>query len=117
MSTRLQPIGVLAPGANLNAYVQGVSSFPILTVEQEQELAQGWYSNGMLVAADPLVPAHVRSVRPIARRHRGAARRLRVLLQGGNVGLTSAVKRSNRENGVRLLSLAAHWCKAKLQDL
>ena len=38
-STSLQPIGVLAPGANLNAYVQAVSAFSILTVEEEQKLA------------------------------------------------------------------------------
>ena len=36
MGTHLQPLGNLTPGANLNAYVQAVSGFPVLSVEQEQ---------------------------------------------------------------------------------
>src|SRR5690606_6402950 len=114
MSTSLQPIGVLAPGANLNAYVQGVSSFPILTVEQEQELAEDLYYNGNLDAARKLVMAHVRFVVHIARSYTGYGLPLGDLIQEGNVGLMKAVKRFNPEKGVRLVSFAVHWIKAEI---
>ena len=39
MTTTLQPVQALVPGANLEAYVQTVNSLPLLTVEQERELA------------------------------------------------------------------------------
>ena len=40
MTTTLQPVQALVPGANLEAYVQTVNSLPLLTVEQERELAE-----------------------------------------------------------------------------
>ena len=116
MSTSLQPIGVLAPGANLNAYVQGVSSFPILTVEQEQELAEDLYYNGNLDAARKLVMAHLRFVVHIARSYNGYGLPLGDLIQEGNVGLMKAVKRFNPEKGVRLVSFAVHWIKAEIHE-
>ena len=39
MTTALQPVHALVPGANLEAYVHAVNSIPLLTVEQERELA------------------------------------------------------------------------------
>jgi RNA polymerase sigma-32 factor len=116
MSTSLQPIGVLAPGANLNAYVQGVSTFPILTVEQEQELAADLYYNGNLDAARKLVMAHLRFVVHIARSYNGYGLPLGDLIQEGNVGLMKAVKRFNPEKGVRLVSFAVHWIKAEIHE-
>ncbi|ARU28634.1 RNA polymerase sigma factor RpoH [Cellvibrio sp. PSBB006] len=116
MSTSLQPIGVLAPGANLNAYVQGVSAFPILTVEQEQELAEDLYYNGNLDAARKLVMAHLRFVVHIARSYNGYGLPLGDLIQEGNVGLMKAVKRFNPEKGVRLVSFAVHWIKAEIHE-
>ncbi len=86
-STSLQPIGILAPGANLNAYVQAVSSFSILTVEEEQELARDLVTNGNLDAARKLVMAHLRFVVHIARSYNGYGLPLGDLVQEGNVGL------------------------------
>src|SRR6187402_1983056 len=115
-STSLQPIGILAPGANLNAYVQAVSSFSILTVEQEQELARDLVSNGNLDAARKLVMAHLRFVVHIARSYNGYGLPLGDLVQEGNVGLMKAVKRFNPEKGVRLVSFAVHWIKAEIHE-
>jgi RNA polymerase sigma-32 factor len=115
-STSLQPIGVLAPGANLNAYVQAVSAFSILTVEQEQQLANDLYFNGNLDAARKLVMAHLRFVVHIARSYNGYGLPLGDLVQEGNVGLMKAVKRFNPEKGVRLVSFAVHWIKAEIHE-
>lgn len=116
MSTSLQPIGVLAPGANLNAYVQAVSAFSILTVEEEQKLASDLYFNGNLDAARKLVMAHLRFVVHIARSYNGYGLPLGDLVQEGNVGLMKAVKRFNPEKGVRLVSFAVHWIKAEIHE-
>ena len=115
-STSLQPIGVLAPGSNLNAYVQAVSSFSILTVAEEQELAQDLFYNGNLDAARKLVMAHLRFVVHIARSYNGYGLPLGDLVQEGNVGLMKAVKRFNPEKGVRLVSFAVHWIKAEIHE-
>lgn len=115
-STSLQPIGVLAPGANLNAYVQAVSAFTILTVEEEQKLANDLYFNGNLDAARKLVMAHLRFVVHIARSYNGYGLPLGDLVQEGNVGLMKAVKRFNPEKGVRLVSFAVHWIKAEIHE-
>lgn len=115
-STSLQPIGILAPGANLNAYVQAVSAFSILTVEEEQELARDLVSNGNLDAARKLVMAHLRFVVHIARSYNGYGLPLGDLVQEGNVGLMKAVKRFDPDKGVRLVSFAVHWIKAEIHE-
>lgn len=115
-STSLQPTGVLAPGANLNAYVQAVSAFSILTVDEEQKLANDLYFNGNLDAARKLVMAHLRFVVHIARSYNGYGLPLGDLVQEGNVGLMKAVKRFNPEKGVRLVSFAVHWIKAEIHE-
>lgn len=115
-STSLQPIGVLAPGANLNAYVQAVSTFSILTLEEEQTLAKDLHFNGNLDAARKLVMAHLRFVVHIARSYNGYGLPLGDLVQEGNVGLMKAVKRFNPEKGVRLVSFAVHWIKAEIHE-
>jgi RNA polymerase sigma-32 factor len=115
-STSLQPIGILAPGANLNAYVQAVSAFSILTVEQEQELARDLHHNGNLDAARKLVMAHLRFVVHIARSYNGYGLPLGDLVQEGNVGLMKAVKRFDPDKGVRLVSFAVHWIKAEIHE-
>jgi RNA polymerase sigma-32 factor len=115
-STSLQPIGILAPGANLNAYVQAVSAFSILTVEEEQELARDLHQNGNLDAARKLVMAHLRFVVHIARSYNGYGLPLGDLVQEGNVGLMKAVKRFDPDKGVRLVSFAVHWIKAEIHE-
>jgi RNA polymerase sigma-32 factor len=115
-STSLQPIGILAPGANLNAYVQAVSSFAVLTVEEEQQLARDLVNNGNLDAARKLVMAHLRFVVHIARSYNGYGLPLGDLVQEGNVGLMKAVKRFDPDKGVRLVSFAVHWIKAEIHE-
>ncbi len=115
-NTSLQPIGILAPGANLNAYVQAVSAFSILSVEEEQELARDLHQNGNLDAARKLVMAHLRFVVHIARSYNGYGLPLGDLVQEGNVGLMKAVKRFDPDKGVRLVSFAVHWIKAEIHE-
>ncbi|MCB1696979.1 MAG: RNA polymerase sigma factor RpoH [Halioglobus sp.] len=116
MSNSLQPIDQMVPGANLPAYVQAVSSIPILTAEREHELAVDLYYNDSLAAARELVMSHLRFVVHIARSYSGYGLAEADLIQEGNVGLMKAVKRFNPEKGVRLVSFAVHWIKAEMHE-
>jgi RNA polymerase sigma-32 factor len=116
MSKSLQPVDQMVPGANLPAYVQAVSSIPILSAERERELAEDLYFNNNLAAARELVMSHLRFVVHIARSYSGYGLAEADLIQEGNFGLMKAVKRFNPEKGVRLVSFAVHWIKAEMHE-
>lgn len=116
MSTSLQPVGVLAPGANLGAYIQAVNAFSILSAEEEKQLAEELYYQENLESARRLVMAHLRFVVHIAKSYSGYGLQESDLIQEGNVGLMKAVKRFNPERGVRLVSFAVHWIKAEIHE-
>ncbi len=116
MSTSLRPVDVLSPGANLNAYIQTVNGFGILSAEEEKSLAEDLYYHGNVDAARQLVMAHLRFVVHIAKSYSGYGLAEGDLVQEGNVGLMKAVKRFNPEKGVRLVSFAIHWIKAEIHE-
>ncbi|MBL4832725.1 MAG: RNA polymerase sigma factor RpoH, partial [Pseudomonas sp.] len=98
------------------AYVQTVSRIPILSVEEERELADRLFYNEDLEAARQLVMSHLRFVVHIARSYSGYGLAQADLVQEGNVGLMKAVKRFNPEMGVRLVSFAVHWIRAEIHE-
>ena len=106
----------MSPGANLNAYIQGTASVPILSVDEERSLGEALYYKGDLEAARRMVMAHLRFVVHIARSYNGYGLPLGDLIQEGNVGLMKAVKRFNPEKGARLVSFAVHWIKAEIHE-
>ncbi|MCQ3830083.1 MULTISPECIES: RNA polymerase sigma factor RpoH [Microbulbifer] len=116
MGTSLQPIHTLSPGANLNAYIQTVSGFEVLSAEEEKKLAEDLYYHQNLEAARQLVMSHLRFVVHIAKSYSGYGLNQGDLIQEGNVGLMKAVKRFNPEKGVRLVSFAVHWIKAEIHE-
>lgn len=116
MGTNLRPIDVLAPGANLNAYMQVVNGFAVLSAEEEKQLAEELYYHDNLESARRLVMAHLRFVVYIAKSYSGYGLNQADLIQEGNVGLMKAVKRFNPEKGVRLVSFAVHWIKAEIHE-
>ncbi|WP_086934076.1 RNA polymerase sigma factor RpoH [Agarilytica rhodophyticola] len=116
MGTSLQPVNTLVPGQNLGAYVQAVNTFPVLSAEEEQKLAEELYYGENLEAARQLVMAHLRFVVHIAKSYSGYGLAESDLIQEGNVGLMKAVKRFNPEKGVRLVSFAVHWIKAEMHE-
>jgi RNA polymerase sigma-32 factor len=106
----------LSPGGNINAYIQAVGAFPVLSQEREQELAQALYYREDLASARELVLAHLRFVVHIARSYSGYGLPLSDLVQEGNVGLMKAVRRFDPDRGVRLVSFAVHWIKAEIHE-
>ncbi|MCF1444003.1 RNA polymerase sigma factor RpoH [Ralstonia nicotianae] len=106
------------PGSlgNLDAYIQSVNRVPMLTAEEEQQLARDYHATGNLDAARRLVLSHLRLVVSIARQYLGYGLPHADLIQEGNVGLMKAVKRFDPDQGVRLVSYAIHWIKAEMHE-
>ena len=116
MSTQLQPIDVMSPGANLEAYIQNVNAIGMLSADEERALANRLYFEGDLDAARQMVMAHLRFVVYVARSYSGYGLSEADLIQEGNVGLMKAVRRFNPEFKVRLVSFAVHWIKAEMHE-
>ena len=115
-SNQLMPLSLSAPGVNLGAYISTVNQIPILTAEQEKELAERYYYDQDLDAAKMLVMSHLRFVVHIARSYAGYGLPQGDLIQEGNIGLMKAVKRFDPNMGVRLVSFAVHWIKAEIHE-
>ena len=115
-SNQLMPLSLSAPGVNLGAYISTVNQIPILTAEQEKELAERYYYDQDLDAAKLLVMSHLRFVVHIARSYAGYGLPQGDLIQEGNLGLMKAVKRFDPNMGVRLVSFAVHWIRAEIHE-
>ena len=116
MNKSLQPLMMALPVGHERAYIQSVNQVPILTAEEENDLANRLFYENDLEAAKRLVLSHLRFVVRIARGYKGYGLALSDLIQEGNIGLMKAVRRFNPEMGVRLVSFAVHWIKAEIHE-
>ena len=89
---------------------------PILTPEEEYNLAIELYENGSLSAAKKLVMSHMRFVAFIAHGYKGYGLELADLIHEGTIGLMKAVKRFNPHKKVRLSSFAVYWIRAEIHE-
>ena len=101
---------------SLENYIQAVNRFPLLSAEQEHDLAVRFHEQEDVDAARQLVLSHLRLVVAIARGYLGYGLPHADLIQEGNVGLMKAVKRYDPARGVRLVSFAVHWIKAEIHE-
>jgi RNA polymerase sigma-32 factor len=104
------------PLGSLDHYIQAAHSIPMLSAEEEYELATRLRRDNDIDAARRLVLAHLRFVIHVARGYAGYGLQLSDLIQEGNVGLMKAVKRFDPEVGVRLVSFAVHWIRAEIHE-
>ncbi len=101
---------------SLDSYISAVNSIPMLTAEEEVELAKKVKDEGDLDAAQRMIMSHLRFVVHIARGYRGYGLPQGDLIQEGNIGLMKAVKRFDPARKVRLVSFAVHWIKAEIHE-
>lgn len=101
---------------SLSSYIQWVNTIPLLSAEEEHELATKLQQNNDLEAARRLVMAHLRFVVRIARGYSGYGLSEADLIQEGNIGLMKAVRRFDPKVGVRLVSFAVHWIRAEIHE-
>ena len=101
---------------SLDQYIQSVNRMPMLSEQQEVDLAARLRDDGDVDAARQLVMSHLRVVVAIARGYLGYGLPHADLIQEGNIGLMKAVKRFDPARGVRLVSFAIHWIKAEIHE-
>jgi len=102
--------------AGLASYIQSINKMPMLSAEEERDLAARYRDEGDLEAARQLVLSHLRYVVRVARGLKGYGLPEADLIQEGNIGLMKAVKSFDPTRGVRLVSFAVHWIRAEIYD-
>ena len=96
----------------LGAYMRDVHRYPLLSKEEEHDLAVRFFEDDDLEAAKRLVTSNLRLVVKIAYDYRQAYKNILDLVQEGNIGLMQAVKKYDPYKGVKLSSYAAWWIRA-----
>jgi RNA polymerase sigma-32 factor len=106
----------VAPEGNLSRYLQEIRKFPMLSPEEELDLAKRWRDRQDEPAAHKLVTSHLRLVAKIAMGYRGYGLPVGELISEGNVGMMQAVKRFDPDRGFRLATYAMWWIRAAIQE-
>ncbi|MBN2809133.1 MAG: RNA polymerase factor sigma-32 [Deltaproteobacteria bacterium] len=100
---------------SFSSYIAEINRIPLLTPEEETELALRYKEHRALADAHRLVTANLRFVVKIAGEYRGYRMRMMDLIQEGNMGLMRAVKKFDPDRGYRLISYAVWWIRAYIQ--
>lgn len=109
-------LALTLPTGDIDNYISAAFQLPMLSAEEEHELAVKLRDDGDLQAARTLVLSHLRFVVRVARGYSGYGLALPDLIQEGTVGLMKAVRRFDPDLGVRLVSFAVHWIKAEIHE-
>jgi len=110
------PSKLPALGDGLSSYLAAVSKYPLLTREQEQEIAKRYKEKGDPKDAEILVTSNLRFVVKVAADYSQFGNKLIDLIQEGNVGLMHAVREFNPYKGVRLITYAVWWIKGYINE-
>ena len=109
-------LALMGPMGSLEAYISIVNQSPVLSREEERELAQKFQNDNDLDAARKLIVSQLRFVVHIARTYSGYGLPLADLIQEGNIGLMKAVKKFNPDRGTRLVTYAVHWIRSEIHE-
>jgi len=100
----------------LNAYLEQIKKFPVLTEDEENKLINDFVNNGNLQAAQKLITSHLRLAAKIALTYRRYGLPMQDMISEANIGLMQAVKKFDPNKKVRLATYALWWIKAAIHD-
>ncbi len=106
----------IATADPIASYLAEIRKYPLLTKEQEQELAKKYYETKDPAVAQALVTANLRFVVKIAAEYSRFGARMIDLVQEGNMGLMHGVRDFNPYKGVRLITYAVWWIRGYIQE-
>jgi len=95
----------------LNTYLREINRVPLLTAEQERELAFRIQDSGDQEARERMITANLRLVVSIAKNYAGRGLSLMDLIEEGNVGLVRAVEKFDPGEETRFSTYATWWIK------
>jgi len=101
---------------SLQRYMIEISNYPILSREEEYELAMKYKNDGDLDAARKLVTSNLKFVVKVANEYKNYGLNTMDIIQEGNVGLMHAVKGFDPTKGYRVISYAVWWIRAYIQN-
>lgn len=103
-------------GDYLKSYMRDAAKFPMISADEEIELAKDWHAKGDSKAMKQLLESHLRLVIRIARGYKGYGMSTTDLIAEGNIGLMQALRRFDPEKGYRFSTYAMWWIKAAMKD-
>lgn len=101
---------------NLTQYIAKVKHFPMLSQEEEIQLAKNWHEHQDIPSAHKLITSHLSLVVKVAMKLKNYGLSLMDLIMEGNIGLMQAVKKFNPDLGFRFSTYAVWWIKASMKD-
>ncbi|GFR32041.1 RNA polymerase sigma factor RpoH [Trichonephila clavata] len=101
---------------NLMQYIARVQKFPMLSQEEEVQLAKNWNQYKDISSAHKLITSHLNLVVKIAMKFKNYGLLLMDLVMEGNMGLMHAVKKFNPDLGFRFSTYAVWWIEASIKD-
>jgi RNA polymerase sigma-32 factor len=101
---------------NLTRYLDEIRSFPLLTAEQEKDLAERWRIKRDRQALQMLIGSHLRLVVKHAKRYGGYGLALADLIAQGNLGIMQAAEKFDPDRGARFSTYATWWIRAAIQE-
>ena len=104
-----------SPEENLSRYLQSIKKFPILTLEEEYELALKYRDTKDKAIAYKLITSHLRLVVKVVSKYRGYGLPVGEMISEGNIGLMYAIDKFAPEKGFRFSTYALWWIKASVQ--
>ena len=115
MNYNINVDNTILQNGNLSSYLSSIKQIPVLSAEEERELAIK-KDNGCLDSAKTLILSTLRFVHYIANSYSGYNLNKEDLIQEGNIGLLKAVKKYSPSAGVRLASYAVHWIRSEISE-
>lgn len=101
---------------DLESFIRAAEQAPMLSADEEHDLAIRLRDRNDLDAAQRLVLSHLRLVISIARGYLGYGLPYADLIQEGNIGLMKAVRHFDPTRGARLMTFAQHWIRSEIQE-
>lgn len=101
--------------SNMARYLQSIKHFPILSQEEEYELAKNYKLNQNRDYANKLITSHLRLVVKVVMTYKGYGLPISEMIAEGNIGLLTALKKFDPDKGFRFSTYALWWIKASVQ--
>ncbi len=117
MKTQLSTLNGLdfSPEENLSRYLQSIKKFPILTPEEEYQMALEYQKTKDKDLAYKLITSHLRLVVKVVSKYKGYGLPIGEMISEGNIGLMYAIDKFAPEKGFRFSTYALWWIKASVQ--
>ena len=117
MDTQLRTLNGLdfTPEENLTRYLHSIKQFPILSPDEEYEMASEYQKTKDKNIAYKLITSHLRLVVKVVSKFKGYGLPISEMISEGNVGLLYAIEKFEPEKGFRFSTYALWWIKAAVQ--